>query len=354
MRSSLSISFSFLAILFLVVSCSKKTDTSMESESLSKNIPYGLVIHGGAGTIKKESMTPEMEKAYRDKLQEALDAGYGVLDDGGTAVEAVRATIKVMEDSPLFNAGRGSVFNSIGKQEMDASIMEGHSLNAGAVAGVSRIRNPIDAAIMVKDSTRHVLLSGAGAEAFAEQQGLQMEEEAYFYSEKRKKQLLKVQGKEDESQANLQTRELIDDHQYGTVGCVAIDKQHHIAAGTSTGGMTNKKYGRIGDSPIIGAGNYANDATCGISCTGTGEFFMRTLAAHETSNLMQYKGLTLQGSLEAVLAQIAELGGDGGMIGMDRQGNVGWVFNTEGMFRGYKRSTGENIVEIYAETENDK
>ena len=354
MRTFSTISFSFLIILFVAGSCEKQTELADEKTNSTKEIPFGLVIHGGAGTIKKELMTPEMETAYRDKLQEALDAGYFVLESGGTAVEAVRTSINTMEDSPLFNAGRGSVFNSIGKQEMDASIMEGHNLNAGAVAGVSRIRNPIDAAILVKDSTRHVLLSGPGAEAFAEEMGLAMEDESYFYSEKRLRQLHKAQGKEDESQATLLSRDLIDDHKYGTVGCVAIDREHNIAAGTSTGGITNKKYGRIGDSPILGAGNYANNATCGISCTGTGEFFMRTLAAHETSNLMQYKGMNLQGSLDAVLQQVAELGGDGGMIGMDREGNVAWVFNTAGMFRGYKKSTGENVVEIYAETEKDK
>jgi beta-aspartyl-peptidase (threonine type) len=308
-----------------------------------------LVIHGGAGTIKKENMSDAQEKAYREKLQEALDIGYAILEKGGSAQEAVQKTINVMEDSPLFNAGRGAVLNSLGKQEMDASIMDGKTLNAGAVAGVSHIRNPINAAILVKDSTRHILLSGNGAEEFAKQHQLKMEQESYFLTEKRLQQLHQVQGKEQALvRKKIKNIELIDNHQYGTVGCVAIDKNHNIVAGTSTGGMTNKKFGRIGDSPIIGAGTYANNKTCGISSTGTGEYFMRTLAAHEASNLMQYKEMSLQDALKHVIhVEIDSLGGDGGMIGLDKNGNIAWDFNTEGMYRGYRKSTGESIIEIY-------
>jgi beta-aspartyl-peptidase (threonine type) len=297
-------------------------------------------------------MSPEMESAYEEKLQEALDAGYSVLEAGGTSVEAVRKAINIMEDSPLFNAGKGAVFNSIGKHELDASIMEGHTLNAGAVAGVTRIRNPIDAAILVKDSTRHVMLSGQGAEEFVSQYDLPFVETSYFDTEKRFQQLQKAQDKEKVrlDHSSLLNKELIDDHKYGTVGCVALDKEGNLAAGTSTGGMTNKKFGRIGDSPIIGAGNYANNLTCGVSCTGTGEYFIRTLAAHEASNLMLYKDMNVSQALAEVIAQIQELGGDGGMIALDKDGNVAWDFNTAGMYRAYKKSTGENIIEIYEQT----
>ncbi len=337
--------------LFFFIACNNPVKNEIEIESLPKEIPFALVIHGGAGTIKKEYMTPEMETAYTNKLQEALDAGYQVLESGGTAILAVKKAINIMEDSPLFNAGKGAVFNSLGKQEMDASIMDGKTLNAGAVTGVSHIKNPINAAILVKDSTRHVMLSGFGAEEFAKQYDLKFEDESYFFTDKRYQQLLKAQGKEQALlEINTLNVELIDNHQYGTVGCVALDKDHNIAAGTSTGGMTNKKFGRIGDSPIIGAGTYANNLTCGVSCTGTGEYFMRTLAAHEVSNLIQYKNYDLKKALHQVIhIEIDSLGGDGGMISLDKNGNIAWNFNTSGMYRAYKKSTGENIVKLYEE-----
>ena len=351
---------SLFALLFLILlSSCQKTDTLKSEESTDSEIaatttnmgerPMALVIHGGAGTIKKENMTPEMEAAYTEKLQEALDAGYKVLENGGNSVEAVKSAINIMEDSPLFNAGKGAVFNSIGKHELDASIMEGNTLNAGAIAGVTRIKNPINAAILVKDSTRHVMLSGSGAEKFVAQFDITFVEESYFDTEKRLQQLQNAQKKEKVTldHSSLLNKELIDDHKYGTVGCVALDKNGNLAAGTSTGGMTNKKFGRIGDSPIIGAGNYANNKTCGVSCTGTGEYFIRTLAAHEASNLMQYKNLSVGDALEEVIDQIETLGGDGGMIALDKNGIVGWDFNTAGMYRGYKKSSGENVIEIY-------
>lgn len=342
----------------LMTSCQDTKDkepveaVKMKTESNAER-PLALVIHGGAGTIKRENMTQEMEAAYRAKLTEALDAGYAVLEAGGSSVEAVRTSINIMEDSPLFNAGKGAVFNSLGKHELDASIMEGQNLNAGAVAGVSHIKNPIDAAILVKDSTRHVMLSGVGAEEFVSQFGLATVETSYFDTQKRLEQLLKAQGKEKVmlDHSSLLDAPPIDDHKYGTVGCVAIDKEGNLAAGTSTGGMTNKKYGRIGDSPIIGAGNYANNQTCGVSCTGTGEFFIRTLAAHEASNLMLYKGMTVEQALEEVIRQIQELGGDGGMIALDKDGNVAWDFNTAGMYRAYRKSTGEKTIEIYEQVQ---
>ena len=352
----------WITVLFLltglVTSCDdKKNQKELETaqnptESIAEK-PLALVIHGGAGTIKRENMTEEMETAYRAKLEEALDAGYAVLEGGGTSVEAVRQAINIMEDSPLFNAGKGAVFNSLGKHELDASIMEGHTLNAGAVAGVTRIKNPIDAAILVKDSTRHVMLSGAGAEEFVSQYGIEMVETSYFDTEKRLEQLHRAQGKEKVmlDHSSLHESAPIDDHKYGTVGCVALDKQGNLTAGTSTGGMTNKKFGRIGDSPVIGAGNYANNLTCGVSCTGTGEFFIRTLAAHEASNLMLYKGMKVDKALEEVIRQIQDLGGDGGMIALDKDGNVAWDFNTAGMYRAYRKSTGEKKIEIYEKTQ---
>jgi beta-aspartyl-peptidase (threonine type) len=362
--SEILFSAALFCVLLSFTSCETRQESQVPekpSEAMSSlaDKPLALVIHGGAGTIRKENMSPEMEAAYREKLQEALDVGYAVLETGGTSVEAIRKTINIMEDSPLFNAGKGAVFNSIGKHELDASIMEGHTLNAGAVAGVTRIRNPIDAAILVKDSTRHVMLSGAGAEQFVSQYGIDFVETSYFDTDTRFEQLKKAQGMEKAALDHSSTlneehtgrqMELIDDHKYGTVGCVALDQYGNLAAGTSTGGMTNKKFGRIGDSPIIGAGNYANNKSCGVSCTGTGEFFIRTLAAHEASDLMLYQGMNVGQALEEVIRQIAELGGDGGMIALDKDGNVAWDFNTAGMYRGYKKSTGENVIEIYEKT----
>jgi len=336
-----------LALVFLLViniSCKKEQKDTLKVEKR-----YAIVIHGGAGTIKKANITPEQEKAYREKLQEALNVGYTILENGGTSLEAVQKTINVMEDSPLFNAGKGAVFNSAGKNELDASIMDGKTLNSGAVAGVSHIKNPINAARIVMDSTRHVLLSGNGAEDFAKQHGLTFVDDEYFHTEKRYNQLLKAQEKDKVKldHTALNKDELIDDHRFGTVGAVALDKNGNIAAGTSTGGMTNKKYGRIGDSPLIGAGTYANNNTCGVSCTGTGEYFIRTLAAHEASSLMHYGNLCLQDAFTDVIGQIGDLGGDGGMVGLDKEGNIAWFFNTEGMYRGYKKSNGEDVIQFY-------
>ena len=350
-----------ISLLLLNISCKKGENLKPETQSRDLETKpettsptekhFAIVIHGGAGTIKKENMSAEQETAYQEKLQEAINTGYTVLENGGTAIDAVQKTINIMEDSPLFNAGKGAVFNSLGKNEMDASIMDGNTLNCGAVAGVKHIKNPINAARLVMDSTRHVLLSGKGAEDFAKQYNLTFVDASYFHTEKRFNQLQRAQ-KKDKVQldhAFIDNKGLIDDHKYGTVGAVALDKNGNIAAATSTGGLTNKKYGRIGDSPIIGAGTYANNTTCGISCTGTGEYFIRTLAAHEASNLMQYKELSLQKSLENVIQQIGDLGGDGGMIGLDKGANIAWYFNTKGMYRAYKKSNGENVVKFYEE-----
>jgi len=351
------IQFLLVSLLLISLSCKKGQSTNLETQDNKQETltptekHFAIVIHGGAGTIKKENMTLEQETAYHEKLQEALNTGYTILENGGTSLDAVQKTINIMEDSPLFNAGKGAVFNSLGNNEMDASIMDGNTLNCGAVAGVQHIKNPINAARVVMDSTKHVLLSGKGAEDFAKLYNITFMDASYFYTEKRFNQLLKAQ-KKDKVQldhASVDTNPLIDDHKYGTVGAVALDKNGNIAAATSTGGLTNKKYGRIGDSPIIGAGTYANNSTCGISCTGTGEYFIRTLAAHEASNSMKYKELSLQKSLENVIQQISDLGGDGGMIGLDKDANIAWSFNTKGMYRGYKKSNGENVVKFYEE-----
>jgi len=341
----------FLIILFLI-SCE---NTSTDKE-ISKRKPnsFAIVIHGGAGGIKREYFTEEQQEAYSKKLREALDAGYKVLENGGISLNAIEAAINVMENSPLFNAGKGAVYNSEGNQEMDAAIMDGKTLNAGAVAGVNHIKNPILAARIVMDSSKHVLLSGKGAEIMAKKYGIEMVDSSYFFTQKRLNQLRKIQGKEKiqlDHTAFLIKNELIDDHKYGTVGAVAIDKNGNIAAGTSTGGMTNKKFGRIGDVPLIGAGTYANNLTCGISATGTGEYFIRTVASHDVSSLIQYKNLSPKEALHKVLFdKIGKLGGEGGMILIDKNGDVYWDFNSTGMFRGYKKSTGESKIAMFEQT----
>jgi len=339
-----------LITLLFILSC--KEDVSNKNNELKREPnSFAIVIHGGAGGIKKEYFTEAQQTAYTQKLQEALNAGYSVLENGGISLDAIQAAINIMENSPLFNAGKGAVYNSDGNQEMDAAIMDGNTLNAGAIAGVNHIKNPILAARMVMDSSKHVLLSGKGAEIMAEKYGIEMVDSSYFFTEKRMNQLKKLQGKEKtelDHTAFLIKNELIDDHKYGTVGAVAIDKSGNIAAGTSTGGMTNKKYGRIGDVPIIGAGTYANNLTCGISATGTGEYFIRTVAAHEVSSLIKFKGYSPSEALHEVLFnQIGPLGGEGGMILLDKNGEVFWDFNSSGMFRGFKKSNGETNVEMF-------
>lgn len=336
-----SISIFFSLVVFVLTSCS--TSQKSADSDTGNNRNFAIVIHGGAGSITPENLSKEKEKEYQTALNEALETGYAILKNGGSASEAVEATIKIMEDSPLFNAGKGAVFNYYGQNELDASIMDGATLKAGAVTGVMRIKNPIGAARMVMDSCKHVLLSGDGAEAFAAEKGLELVDPSYFYTENQYQKLIKLQSQTEDAKI-YPTGE-----KRGTVGAVALDRYGTIAAGTSTGGLINKKYGRIGDSPIIGAGTYANNATCGISCTGTGEYFIRTSAAHEVSDLMLYKNLNLQKSLQNVLDQIEKLGGDGGMIGIDKDGNIAWYFTTQGMFRAYKKSTGDKEIRFYKE-----
>ncbi|WP_215232849.1 isoaspartyl peptidase/L-asparaginase family protein [Dyadobacter linearis] len=325
-----------------------------------------LVIHGGAGTITRSNMSPEQEKAYKDVLNTALEKGYAMLKSGGTSVQAVEATIHVMEDSPLFNAGKGAVFTNEGKNELDASVMEGKTMKAGAIAGVTTIKNPISAAIAVMEKSEHVMMAGAGAEKFAKQQGIELVDPKYFYTESRYKALLRAKeadkteldhDSKDEKQLKKAPKtgfakdaELIftEGKKFGTVGCVALDKFGNLAAGTSTGGMTNKKYGRIGDAPIIGAGTYANNATCAVSATGHGEYFIRSVVAYDISALMEYKSMSLKdASNEVVMKKLVERGGEGGIIAVDRNGNIAMPFNSEGMYRGYIKSDGTREVLIY-------
>ena len=297
---------------------------------------HAIAIHGGAGTILKKNMTEEMENAYRGKLGEALEAGNKVLESNGTATEAVIATIKVMEDSPLFNAGKGSVFTHDEKNEMDASIMQGNDLNAGAISGVVTIKNPIEAANEVMLNSKHVMLSGSGAVEFAKQQGIEIVDTAYFYNDRRLKQLRKAKKKEsvildhdgdqglnDPAHSEIEFDiTLKTDDKFGTVGCVALDQHGNIAAGTSTGGMTNKRYGRIGDSPIIGSGTYADNKTCAVSSTGHGEYFVKLAVAKEISAQMEHAGKSLQEAAENVIHQkLTEIGGTGGVIAIDAMGS---------------------------------
>ncbi len=309
-----------------------------------------LCIHGGAGTILKEDMTPELEAAYLEGLQSALDAGYAVLEEGGTAANAVKAAVVVLEDNMLFNAGRGSVFTKKGVQEMDAAIMRGEDLEAGAVAGIRNIRNPVELATEVMLHSNHVFLSGKGANDFAIKQGIKLEPDEYFFSQFRYDQWKALRDSDNYSldHTHHHLEELMRDKKFGTVGAVACDNKGNIAASTSTGGMTNKKYGRIGDSPLIGSGTYANNKTCAISCTGHGEVFIKAVAAYDVSCLMEYKGFTLQEAMDfTVNTKLKNMDGEGGMIGVDANGNYAMIFNSAGMYRGVKTSDGKNEVAIY-------
>ena len=311
---------------------------------------YTLVIHGGAGTILKDEMTPDLEKAYMDGLNQALEAGFAVLEEGGTAVNAVKASLVVLEDHVLFNAGRGAVFTKKGVQEMDAAIMDGLTLEAGAVAGVRNVRNPIELATEVMRNSNHVFLSGKGANDFAIKQGVKLEPDEYFFSQFRYDQWKAIRDSDTYSldHTHHHLEELMRDKKFGTVGAVACDQHGHLAAATSTGGMTNKKYGRIGDSPLIGAGTYANDATCAISCTGHGEMFIRAVASYDVSCLMEYSQLSLQEAMNRVVnTKLTQLNGEGGMIGVDGKGNHAMIFNSAGMYRAVKNSNNFSQVLIY-------
>ncbi len=311
---------------------------------------FSLAIHGGAGTILKEDMTSELEAAYIKALDEALEAGYAVLEQGGKAYNAVKAAVVVLEDNLLFNAGRGSVFTKKGVQEMDAAIMNGEDRGAGSVAGVRNVRNPVELATEVMLNSNHVFLSGKGANDFAIKQGIKLEPDEYFFSQFRYDQWKQLRDSDNYSldHTHLGVEELMKDKKFGTVGAVACDMEGNIAAATSTGGMTNKKYGRIGDSPLIGAGTYAQNKTCAISCTGHGEPFIRSVAAYDVSCHMEYLGMGIEEAMKAVVhGKLLELDGEGGMIGIDAEGNVSMQFNSAGMYRGYRKSDGNKEIAIY-------
>lgn len=346
-----------LLCFLLLLSCKNPNkhnaeDFKVDEIAGSKEDVFGIVIHGGAGTILKENMSDSLEAAYKKKLKEAISIGHEILKNGGTSLEAVTKTINVLEDSPLFNAGKGSVFTHDATNELDASIMDGATLNAGAVAGVKHIKNPIDLAKDVMQKSEHVMLYGAGAEEFAQSLGYKMMDTTYFYTKSRYESLQRILEKEK----TINTEKIsfqdpyIKNSKFGTVGCAALDKHGNLASGTSTGGMTNKRWNRIGDAPIIGAGTYANNATCAVSSTGWGEFFIRSVVAYDISALMEYKGMSLQAAAKEVIhKKVPALGGDGGIVAIDKDGNVAMEFNTAGMYRASMNAEGELEIGIYKE-----
>ncbi|MBB6681778.1 isoaspartyl peptidase/L-asparaginase [Aequorivita sp. 609] len=346
-----------LLCFLLLLSCKNPNkhnaeDFKVDEIAGSKEDVFGIVIHGGAGTILKENMSDSLEAAYKEKLKEAISIGHEILKNGGTSLEAVTKTINVLEDSPLFNAGKGSVFTHDATNELDASIMDGATLNAGAVAGVKHIKNPIDLAKDVMQKNEHVMLYGAGAEEFAQSLGYKMMDTTYFYTKSRYESLQRILEKEK----TINTEKIsfqdpyIKNSKFGTVGCAALDKHGNLASGTSTGGMTNKRWNRIGDAPIIGAGTYANNATCAVSSTGWGEFFIRSVVAYDISALMEYKGMSLQDAAKEVIhKKVPALGGDGGIVAIDKDGNVAMEFNTAGMYRASMNAEGELEIGIYKE-----
>jgi beta-aspartyl-peptidase (threonine type) len=336
--------------LFFAVLASHLFSPAMAQEKSS----YVLVIHGGAGTILQKNMTPAKEAAYKASLKQALLTGYKVLQSGGSSLDAVEATVRVLEDDSLFNAGKGAVFTHEGRNELDAAIMNGKTRAAGAVAGVTTVRNPVSAARAVMEKSEHVMMVGPGAEKFAKEAGLEIVDPSYFRTESRWNDLQKALREDSiaAAKANAYTNpEKLGiknkDYKFGTVGAVALDKQGNLAAATSTGGMTDKKYGRIGDSPIIGAGTYANNQTAAISCTGWGEYYIRNVVAYDLSALMEYKGLTVQQAGNTVIKKVGDMGGDGGLIALDKQGNMTMSFNTEGMYRGAVTKDGKIEIAIY-------
>lgn len=301
---------------------------------------YAIVIHGGAGVMSEDKMSTEIQLEYKTKLNEALELGEKMLKEGVEATDVVTKVINIMEDSPLFNAGKGAVFTNDEKVELDASIMEGKTLKAGAVAGVRDIKNPINAAREVMINSEHVFLSGKGASEFAKKQGLEIVSNKYFYTKQRRDSLKELKKKE---------RERTKKDNIGTVGCAVLDSYGNLCAGTSTGGMNNKKYGRIGDAPVIGAGTYANNKTCAVSCTGHGEYYIRLGFARDISALVEYKNMTVTQACSEEIRKLTELGGTGGVIAIDTNGNIAMEFNTSGMFRGYIKSTGEKDIAIFKE-----
>lgn len=349
----------FLFIISMVCisfSCNNSIDcASAEKIASEKQSEFAIIIHGGAGTILRGNLSMKKEQAYRDKLEEAIRTGYTILKNGGTSQLAVVKTIQVMEASPLFNAGKGAVFTHEETNELDASFMDGETLNAGSVAGVKNVKSPIELAVKIMTDSEHVMLSGEGASIFAKEKGLEMVDPAYFYTERRFKSLQRIKNKvkteldNDDKKAAFYDTD-IKNAKFGTVGCVALDKNRNIAAGTSTGGMTNKRWGRIGDAPIIGSGTYANNKTCGVSSTGWGEYFIRSQVAYDISAQMEYQKKTLKEATKDVIQnKLTKLGGTGGVVALDKNGNMSFEFNTAGMYRASMNDAGELVLKIYKE-----
>ena len=309
---------------------------------------YAIAIHGGAGTILRTNMTNEIEKKYKTALNDSILAGENILLNSGLAIDAVEASIRSLENNPLFNAGRGSVFSHEGEHEMDASIMNGKDLMAGAVAGVKNVKNPITLAKSVMQHSNHVFMAGQGAEIFAKQLNIEMAPNEYFFEQMRYDQLIQAKSNDRIELDHVDNKFENGEKKFGTVGAVALDVFGNISAGTSTGGMTNKKHGRVGDTPIIGAGTYANNQTCAVSCTGHGEFFIRSVVAYDISCLIEYKGFSLKEACNLVVKdKLVKIGGEGGLIALDAKGNIELCFNSEGMYRASKKSNEEVYLGIY-------
>jgi beta-aspartyl-peptidase (threonine type) len=346
-----------VAFLFLPISAQKGSFAEIKQLQSPQNPKLGFMIHGGAGVIKKGSLSPEREKEYRAKLEEAVLAGYKTLQSGKSGLDAVETAIRILEDSPLFNAGKGAVFTADGKNELDASIMDGKTLAAGAVAGLRHVKNPITLARAVMEKSPHVMMVGEGAEKFAKEMKIEFVDEKYFWTQERWDSLQRIIKQEQEKQKAAQEGKKVSQttdlrmepaNKFGTVGAVALDKDGNLAAGTSTGGMTYKKFGRVGDAPIIGAGTYASNNACAVSATGWGEFFIRLGVARDIAAMMEYRALPIQQAANAVIKQkLQNLGGDGGIIAIDKFGNMAVSFNSEGMYRAYINSEGKPVIEIY-------
>jgi len=328
-----------MVCLMILVACK---ETTSKPNKPSEN-PISIVIHGGAGTILKENMNDSLENAYHQKLNEAVSKGYQMLQQGASSLDVVEEVVKILEDSPLFNAGKGAVLTNQDTIELDAAIMDGKNQNAGAVAGITTIKNPISLARKVMEESEHVMMIGSGAETFAKLHQLEQVDPSYFFTKSRKEALQKAKEKEANSNPNK-------DEKFGTVGCVALDNHGNIAAGTSTGGMTNKKFGRVGDVPIIGAGTYAKNQVCGVSATGWGEFFIRNVVAYDIAAQMTYQNKSLaDAAKETIHQKVAKMGGDGGIIALDSHGNVVMEFNTKGMYRASIDANGKKKIAIYQE-----
>lgn len=351
------ITFLLAALAAFFFSCENKMQNTENQKPAPERPAYAIAIHGGAGALKRAAMTPEKEAAYRAALDSALTIGETILKNGGTPLDAVEQTITYLEDCPLFNAGRGAVFTHEGKNELDASIMDGTTQKAGAVGSVMTVKNPIQLARAVMDKSPHVFLTGRGAEQFAKENGIEITDPKWFFTQERWDVLQEMLKEEEEKTGKRDHLKLSDnqsatpnsDGKFGTVGCAALDKNGNLAAGTSTGGMTNKRWNRLGDSPVIGAGTYASNDACAVSCTGHGEYFIRYAVAYDVWALMSYKGLSLADATDLVVnKKLVEKGGEGGLIAVDKDGNIALPFNSEGMYRGYAKP-GERKVAIYKE-----